>query len=517
MATLAVQNNNPGNLKDPSTGGFKQFSSPQEGYAALLNDLQSKQTGTTSTGLGPSSTLVDFASKYAPGTDNNNVGQYAANLANKIGVRPDTQLKDLDLGKWAAAVANNEDSSSLFGQQSFNPKPYSQPTANSPVFPTVTQDIPKSTDTDNAFNTGLTNIASGNSQANIDKGIGAGKGLLQVIRDTSGVDSNPVVKGMLGNAPTFSQDVDIEKQAIQPSNLMQKQGAQMSEALPNILPVGQGIEGAKTVGGLIGKGLTGEKDAVLTAISPRLTPSVAGETSTKTVGLLKKIIPVTTKKLQQVADAVRPYFNPKVSWSENAQVADKAIADLANQTETHIAQNNVIRPIKEIAAKIRDADEPISLKGTPFENQITPLKNAFIKIMRGNGGDLSGEFQSLRDFDNYVDKTYPTLWDRENAPMRNAVTVLRNTVKDDIASHLPKDSPYRDLLNQQSNLFDARDTFREKAAKGELQQQGEIGTNALQRFSQRHPTISSTIKKGSGLIATGLVGGEVAGHAINSK
>lgn len=114
---LAVQNNNPGNLRDPSTGGFQKFNSPQEGYAALLNDLQAKQTGTTTTGLGPSSSLIDFASKYAPGSDNNNPGEYAANLANKMGVRPDSQLKDLDLGKWASAVANNEDDESTFGKQ----------------------------------------------------------------------------------------------------------------------------------------------------------------------------------------------------------------------------------------------------------------------------------------------------------------------------------------------------------------------------------------------------------------
>lgn len=115
MATPAVENNNPGNLKDPSTGTFQKFNSPQEGYAALLNDLETKKSGKSTTGLTPTSTLAQFSQTYAPASDKNNPGQYTANLANHMGVRPDTQLKDLDTAKWAAAVAHNEDNSTPFG------------------------------------------------------------------------------------------------------------------------------------------------------------------------------------------------------------------------------------------------------------------------------------------------------------------------------------------------------------------------------------------------------------------
>jgi hypothetical protein len=125
---LAIANNNPGNLKDPATGSFRRFNTPQEGYAELLNDLEAKKSGTTSTGLGPDSSLIDFASKYAPANDNNATGAYAADLANHMGVRPDTKLKDLDVAKWAAAVAKREDVNSPFGNQEIqssntNPNP----------------------------------------------------------------------------------------------------------------------------------------------------------------------------------------------------------------------------------------------------------------------------------------------------------------------------------------------------------------------------------------------------------
>jgi hypothetical protein len=106
---LAIKNNNPGNLRDVSTGSFRTFSTPQEGYAALLNDLDAKRSGHTSTGLSGTSTLADFASKYAPAGDNNDPAQYTANLANHMGVAPNTPLKDLDLNKWAQAVTTAED------------------------------------------------------------------------------------------------------------------------------------------------------------------------------------------------------------------------------------------------------------------------------------------------------------------------------------------------------------------------------------------------------------------------
>lgn len=106
--TLANRNNNPGNIKDPSTGNFKVFNSPQEGYGELLNDLETKKSGKSQTGLKPESTLVEFAKVYAPSSDQNNPAQYAVNLANHMGVRPDARISDLDTGKWAEAIANAE-------------------------------------------------------------------------------------------------------------------------------------------------------------------------------------------------------------------------------------------------------------------------------------------------------------------------------------------------------------------------------------------------------------------------
>ena len=107
---LPTRNNNPGDLRDQN-GNFMVFSTPQEGYAALLNDLQAKIEGRTKTGLSGSSTLADFANKWDPAGDGgNNPAQYAANLANKLGVSPATPLSQLQgrIGDLANAIASNE-------------------------------------------------------------------------------------------------------------------------------------------------------------------------------------------------------------------------------------------------------------------------------------------------------------------------------------------------------------------------------------------------------------------------
>lgn len=110
MANLADQNNNPGNLKDFNTGQFKRFNNSQEGYSALLNDLQGKVSGKSATGINGSSTLYDFSKTWAPASDKNNPAKYAADLANTLGVRPDTPIGDLQsrLGDFAQAIARNE-------------------------------------------------------------------------------------------------------------------------------------------------------------------------------------------------------------------------------------------------------------------------------------------------------------------------------------------------------------------------------------------------------------------------
>lgn len=121
METLAVRNQNPGNLKN-SDGTFQSFTDPIEGKAALYNDITAKMTGKSKTGINGNSSVLDFAKTYAPASDKNDPVQYAADIANKMGISPDTPIGGLTnrIDDFAQAIASNEDPSATYPKTTTN-------------------------------------------------------------------------------------------------------------------------------------------------------------------------------------------------------------------------------------------------------------------------------------------------------------------------------------------------------------------------------------------------------------
>lgn len=109
LTTPAAVNNNPGNLRDPQTGQWQKFSTPQEGFQALMNDIQLKQTGKSRTGLNGNSTLAQFTSVYAPASDGNDPIGYANTIAKQLGISTNTPIGQIPTAQLAAAVAQHED------------------------------------------------------------------------------------------------------------------------------------------------------------------------------------------------------------------------------------------------------------------------------------------------------------------------------------------------------------------------------------------------------------------------
>lgn len=109
--------NNPGAIRS-STGSFQSNATPLEGQIKLYNDLTIKMTGKsknkipgTNKLLTGDSTLYEFTQVYAPkGDGKNNPAAYAADLANQLGVSPDTKIGTLlpRIDDFAKAVANHE-------------------------------------------------------------------------------------------------------------------------------------------------------------------------------------------------------------------------------------------------------------------------------------------------------------------------------------------------------------------------------------------------------------------------
>lgn len=136
--TPAVANNNPGNLKDPTTGQFMQFPSMAAGFIALQQDLYAKGTGTSTTGLNANSTLSQFAATYAPASDGNDPTTYAQNIATTLGVPTSTKIGTLvsdptQLKSFANAVSQEEDGTAnqiVNGNQPITPSTSTQTQTN---------------------------------------------------------------------------------------------------------------------------------------------------------------------------------------------------------------------------------------------------------------------------------------------------------------------------------------------------------------------------------------------------
>lgn len=123
-SSRAVRNNNPGNLRSSplqvaSADGFAQFNSMEEGFEALMIDLQAKQTGRSKTGLNERSTLQELISIYAPRADGNDPESYASSVARYLGVDVNTPIGEIPTQNLAREISRHEDQNAfaiLIGQ-----------------------------------------------------------------------------------------------------------------------------------------------------------------------------------------------------------------------------------------------------------------------------------------------------------------------------------------------------------------------------------------------------------------
>ena len=111
MANLGILNKNAGNLRDPSTGEFQKFNTPEEGYQALVKDLEIKKSG-KSAHIKPGGSILALANVWAPASDNNNPNDWANNVAKTIGKKPTDTWADVPTDQLAKGIQVAEGTSS---------------------------------------------------------------------------------------------------------------------------------------------------------------------------------------------------------------------------------------------------------------------------------------------------------------------------------------------------------------------------------------------------------------------
>lgn len=105
---LAVKNNNPGNIRVVgSDTEFQKFETMQDGFNALLRQIQMYQDGSSDNTTGEE-TLAELMAIYAPKKDNNDPVKYTNTLADRLGITADTLIKDINTNKLALAISEVE-------------------------------------------------------------------------------------------------------------------------------------------------------------------------------------------------------------------------------------------------------------------------------------------------------------------------------------------------------------------------------------------------------------------------
>lgn len=93
-APVSVRSNNPGNLVDPKTGQIKTFETPEQGQAALEQDIASKLGGTSAAykarfsdaPVSPITLAETWAPSNAPGNSMQSTANYANHIAKALGI-----------------------------------------------------------------------------------------------------------------------------------------------------------------------------------------------------------------------------------------------------------------------------------------------------------------------------------------------------------------------------------------------------------------------------------------------
>lgn len=113
MTALSIRNNNPGNLRPRgSATGFRSFGTPEEGLAAMREDLIAKITGQSPAmrglyGEGYQPTLQNVISTWAPSSENDTQA-YLDFVSGKTGLKPDSVLGEQDLDRLIPAMIEQE-------------------------------------------------------------------------------------------------------------------------------------------------------------------------------------------------------------------------------------------------------------------------------------------------------------------------------------------------------------------------------------------------------------------------
>lgn len=571
MANLGILNQNPGNLKDPKTGGFVKFSSPEEGYQALVNDLKIKQSG-RSAHIKPGASLEELGNVWAPPSDNNVPGDWAKNVSRTLGLNtahpfdriPADQLaKAIQVAEGTTALNVNKgggSKTSIFAQKIKAKYPQYQDMPDEELtqkilakYPQYQDMVSGTSESSGGYQTKASFVKQpeiptegeqeetigqklsgrlGQAGEAMSKSAQGKQGILSGILQTAGAAAGGVgdiissglsavtpdfiekpVMGAIGGLASKALGTKTGQRVMAGAGEFAQEHPEASAnigAIANIasvLPAGKGFQVAK---GAVNKALG---KTAIKEIAKDVAPELGGKALIKSAGkggLIKtalkgEIKPVLGKAVDDVAETVSksvPNFSKLKTFTDKLNATIEAVykeADVLKQ-QVIASGKDILYPFKELNSRLKAIAKPIIIKSdATLSKQFDLVREAALKIAQKNGGKISNLFDARKEFDDLVRQQFPNLYDRANAPMKEAILSIRREMNDFIAEQLP-DVNFKESLLNQSRLFDAIDNLAPKAVS-------EIGTTRASRFVNKFPLTTAAAKGAAKFGLAGLVGG----------
>lgn len=224
-----------------------------------------------------------------------------------------------------------------------------------------------------------------------------------------------------------------------------------------------------------------------------------------TQGLLRKVVVQPTVRELEMAKTAQGVVDTSKDAFTNIQNVKNKIATMGDSLSQGLKDNGAIYNGNQIKATLNRVEPPVMISSDATLNSAyAQVKNKMLNLV-GKGGKLSDLLQSRKEFDAFVDKQFPNMFeDTRLKPMNQAVKDIRNAVNSYIErrlpnGNLPDGTSFSQSLRQQNLLYDVKQNIAEKAPK--------VGSNIITRTEQAikaHP------------IATGL-GTAIAGYGALKK
>ena len=253
--------------------------------------------------------------------------------------------------------------------------------------------------------------------------------------------------------------------------------------------------------------------------TPRLTAKTATEaTKTSPKGILGKISVVPAKRTLEIKDALKsvPDITKGSSLTEKANRVEKAINKEAESLKYKIAKKDIPYSTKDLNTRLKAVEIPEFIKSSDTATQVKANRiiDKFNEIARNKDTKISNLLDARKEFDAWVKKEYPRVFDESSNAVQTLVKNIRTEVNNFIDDSIP-DASVKESLKKQNLLYDAHDIINEKAVMGAPKTYGEVGTTRLGRFAERHPTLTkaskNAVKYGTGAALLGA-GYKSTGH-----